>query len=235
MWSDVFWRKDCKNIWQDVELPLEENVKVSLNGQIVDSLGSKVNSSVDEVLVNGKVIKLEEKKIYIMLNKPEGYVTTNSDERGRKTILDLVKVQERIYPIGRLDYDSSGLLLLTNDGDIYNKIIHPRVKLNKKYIVKVKGIFTSEEIERFEKGIDIGGYITADAKINIIKKFKDSCEVCVIIHEGKNRQIRKMCSKLSHDVISLKRVEIGKLKLGNLEKGKWRELKSHELNYIDSL
>lgn len=209
--------------------------KVSVNGQIVDSLGSKVNSSVDEVLVNGKVIKLEEKKIYIMLNKPEGYVTTNSDERGRKTILDLVKVQERIYPIGRLDYDSSGLLLLTNDGDIYNKIIHPRVKLNKKYIVKVKGIFTSEEIERFEKGIDIGGYITADAKINIIKKFKDSCEVCVIIHEGKNRQIRKMCSKLSHDVISLKRVEIGKLKLGNLEKGKWRELKSHELNYIDSL
>lgn len=209
--------------------------KVSVNGQIVDSLGSKVNPDVDKVLVNGKIIKLEEKKIYIMLNKPEGYVTTNSDEKGRKTILDLVKVNERIYPIGRLDYDSSGLLLLTNDGDIYNKIIHPRVKLNKKYIVRVKGIFTLEEIEKFEKGIDIGGYITADAKINIIKKFKDSCEVCVIIHEGKNRQIRKMCSKLSHDVISLKRVEIGNLNLGNLEKGKWRELEAHELSYINSL
>lgn len=209
--------------------------KVSVNGQIVDSLGSKVNPDIDKVLVNGKVIKLEEKKIYIMLNKPEGYVTTNSDEKGRKTILDLVKVNERIYPIGRLDYDSSGLLLLTNDGDIYNKIIHPRVKLNKKYIVKVKGIFTLDEINRFEKGIDIGGYITADAKINIIKKFKDSCEVCVIIHEGKNRQIRKMCSALSHDVISLKRVEIGNLSLGNLEKGKWRELEAHEFQYINSL
>ena len=209
--------------------------KVSVNGQIVDSLGSKVNPEVDKVLVSGKVIKLEEKKIYIMLNKPEGYVTTNSDEKGRKTILDLVKVNERIYPIGRLDYDSSGLLLLTNDGDIYNKIIHPRVKLNKKYIVKAKGIFTLEEIEKFEKGIDIGGYVTADAKISIIKKFKDSCEVCVIIHEGKNRQIRKMCSALSHDVISLKRVEIGKLNLGNLEKGKWRELEAQELNYINSL
>ena len=209
--------------------------KVSVNGQIVDSLGSKVNPEVDKVLVSGKVIKLEEKKIYIMLNKPEGYVTTNSDEKGRKTILDLVKVNERIYPIGRLDYDSSGLLLLTYDGDIYNKIIHPRVKLNKKYIVKAKGIFTLEEIEKFEKGIDIGGYVTADAKISIIKKFKDSCEVCVIIHEGKNRQIRKMCSALSHDVISLKRVEIGKLNLGNLEKGKWRELGAQELNYINSL
>ena len=209
--------------------------KVSVNGQIVDSLGSKINPDIDKVMVNGKYIKLEEKKVYIMLNKPEGYVTTNSDEKGRKTILDLVKVPERIYPIGRLDYDSSGLLLLTNDGDIYNKIIHPRVKLNKKYMVKVKGAFTLDEIKKFESGIDIGGYITADAKINTVNKFKNSSEVCVIIHEGKNRQIRKMCAALSHDVISLKRVEIGKLNLGNLEKGKWRELSLEELKYINSL
>ncbi len=209
--------------------------KVSVNGKIVDSLGTKIDPDKDKIFVSGKHIKPEEIKKYIMLNKPEGYVTTNSDEKGRKTILDLVKVDERIYPIGRLDYDSSGLLLLTNDGDIYNKIIHPRVKLNKKYIVKVKGIFTEKEMKHFESGVDIGGYITADAKINTIKKFKDSSEVSVIIHEGKNRQIRKMCSKLGHDVIALKRVEIGNLKLGNLEKGKWRELSSKELDYINSL
>lgn len=211
------------------------NGKVHVNGQIIDSLGTKINPNKDKVMVNGKYIKPEETKKYIMLNKPEGYVTTNSDEKGRKTILDLVNVSERIYPIGRLDYDSSGLLLLTNDGDIYNKIIHPRVKLNKKYIVKVKGVFTEDEIKKFESGVDIGGYITADAKIKTLKKFNNSSEVCVIIHEGKNRQIRKMCSSLGHEVISLKRVEIGNLKLGNLEKGKWRELSLAELKYIKSL
>lgn len=220
-------RRKCESIITDG--------KVSVNGKIVYSLGSKIDPNKDKVTVNGKVIKPEDTKKYIMLNKPEGYVTTNSDEKGRKTVLDLIDVNERIYPIGRLDYDSSGLLLLTNDGDIYNKIIHPRVKLNKKYIVKVKGIFTTDEIKHFESGVDIGGYITADAKINTIRKFKDSSEVCVIIHEGKNRQIRKMCSKLGHDVIALKRVAIGNLKLGNLEKGKWRELSLEELNYINSL
>ena len=176
-----------------------------------------------------------------MLNKPEGYITSVKDEKGRKTILDLVKVNERIYPIGRLDYDSSGLILLTNDGDIYNKIIHPRVEVEKKYIALCKGVFSDEEIKKFENGIDIGGYITANAKIKLIDKEKDkktntvNSLVEIIIHEGKNRQIRKMCSALGHEVITLKRVAVGDIKLGYLKRGEWRNLTEDELNYINSL
>ncbi len=213
--------------------------KVKVNNKIVNELGVKINSEVDIVSYEGTVIRPEEKKVYIMLNKPEGYITSVKDEKGRKTILDLVKVNERIYPIGRLDYDSSGLILLTNDGEIYNKIIHPRVKVGKKYIVLCKGEFTKDELTRFEKGIDIGGYITAKSKINIIDKEKNNdginTLVEIIIHEGKNRQIRRMCEALNHKVISLKRIAIGDIKLGYLKKGEWRNLTDDELKYLNSL
>ncbi len=221
------------------EIILEGKVKV--NDKIVTELGVKINYEIDKVFYNGKIITPEENKVYIMLNKPEGYITSVKDEKGRKTILDIVKVNERIYPIGRLDYDSSGLILLTNDGDIYNKIIHPRVEVQKRYIALCKGIFSNEEIKRFENGVDIGGYITADAKLKVIDKEKDkrtnefNSLVEIIIHEGKNRQIRKMCSALGHEVISLKRVAIGDIKLGYLKRGEWRNLTKEELNYINSL
>ena len=152
---------------------------------------------------------------------------------------DLVKVEERIYPIGRLDYDSSGLILLTNDGDIYNKIIHPRVNIGKKYIATCRGEFSKEEIKRFENGIDIGGYITAEAKMTLLDIEKKNnlvnSVVEIIIHEGKNRQIRRMCEALGHEVLSLKRVEVGSIKLGYLKKGQWRNLTDEELKYINSL
>lgn len=215
--------------------------KVKINDNIVNELGVKIDPSKDKVFYNGKRILPEENKLYIMLNKPEGYITSVKDEKGRKTILDLVKVNERIYPIGRLDYDSSGLILLTNDGDIYNKIIHPRVEVEKKYITLCKGVFSDEEIKKFENGIDIGGYITANAKIKLIDKEKDkktntvNSLVEIIIHEGKNRQIRKMCSALGHEVITLKRVAVGDIKLGYLKRGEWRNLTEDELNYINSL
>ena len=175
-----------------------------------------------------------------MLNKPEGYITSVKDEKGRKTILDLVKVPERIYPIGRLDYDSSGLILLTNDGEIYNKIIHPRVKVGKKYIVLCKGEFTKAELSKFENGIDIGGYITAEAKIEVLDKEKGKDNsintlVEITIHEGKNRQIRRMCEALGHDVITLKRIAVGEIKLGYLKRGQWRNLTENELKYLNSL
>ena len=217
------------------------NSKVKVNDNIVNELGVKIDPSKDKVFYNGKRILPEENKLYIMLNKPEGYITSVKDEKGRKTILDLVKVDERIYPIGRLDYDSSGLILLTNDGDIYNKIIHPRVEVEKKYIALCKGIFSDEEVRKFENGIDIGGYITANAKMRIIDKEKDkktnavNSLVEIIIHEGKNRQIRKMCSALGHEVITLKRISIGDIKLGYLKRGEWRNLTKEELNYINSL
>ncbi|MDU5111566.1 MAG: pseudouridine synthase [Clostridium sp.] len=213
--------------------------EVKINDNIVSELGVKINPEKDTVTYKGNIIKPEEKKLYIMLNKPEGYITSVKDEKGRKTILDLVKVEERIYPIGRLDYDSSGLILLTNDGDIYNKIIHPRVNIGKKYIATCRGEFSKEEIRRFESGVDIGGYITAEAKMTLldIEKKKNSVNsvVEIIIHEGKNRQIRRMCEALGHEVLSLKRVEVGNIKLGYLKKGQWRDLTEEELKYINSL
>ena len=219
--------------------------KIKVNGIAITELGTKINPESDIVEYEGKVIKVEEKKVYIMLNKPEGYITSLSDEKGRSTILDLVKIKERVFPIGRLDYDSSGLLLLTNDGDIYNKIIHPRVAIDKKYIAVCTGSFSNEEIERFKTGVDIGGYITSDANIEIIdveerlskktNNLNTFTTVEITIHEGKNRQIRRMCSALNHNVIELKRISVGKIRLGNLKKGSWRYLTDEEVKYIQSL
>lgn len=220
-------RRNCEKII------LEGRVKV--NGIIINELGTKVDLDEDIILVDNKSISLEENKVYIMLNKPEGYVTTVKDEFDRLTIMDLVKVSERIYPIGRLDSDSSGLLILTNDGDIYNNIIHPRSSIDKVYIAKVKGIFKANEMRKFESGIDIGGYVTAPSNISIIHEDEDTCKVKISIHEGKNRQIRKMCAALGHEVITLKRVSVGELNIGELKKGQWRYLSHKEIDYIKSL
>ena len=213
--------------------------KIKVNGEIVTELGTKINPEIDEVKYEDKVIRPEETKIYIMLNKPEGYITSSKDEKNRETVLDLVKVEERIFSVGILDYDSSGLLLLTNDGEVYNKIIHPRVSIDKKYIVEAKGKFTERDVKKFKDGIDIGGYVTAPAEIDIIDEYNGRNNIIstveIAIHEGKNRQIRKMCSALQHDVISLKRVSVGALKLGSLRKGQWRHLTESEIEYIKSL
>ncbi|PRR81082.1 pseudouridine synthase [Clostridium vincentii] len=210
--------------------------KVKVNGIVINELGTKVNPDLDKVEYNDNIILPEGNKVYIMLNKPEGYITSVKDEKGRETVMDIVKVKERIYPIGRLDYDSSGLLILTNDGDIYNKIIHPRVEIDKKYIAIVEGEFKKEELAEFENGIDIGaGYITAPAKIKLVRYDFDESTVELIIHEGKNRQIRKMCQAVNHEVITLKRTSIGDLKLGQLKKGEYRNLTAEELNYISNL
>jgi 23S rRNA pseudouridine2605 synthase len=209
--------------------------KVKVNNKVVNELGYKIDADNDKVTVDNKLIKPEEKKVYIALNKPEGYVSTVKDEKGRKTIIDLIKIEERVYPIGRLDYDTSGLILLTNDGDIYNKIIHPREEKNKIYIAIIKGIPSKEEIERFENGINIDGYITAKASFKVLKSNSDCSEVKIMIHEGKNRQIRKMCEAIKHPVLKLKRVQIGDIKLGDLPKGEWRFLNDNELNYLRNL
>ena len=209
--------------------------KVRVNGEIVKELGTKVNSGIDKVEYNGELISPEEKKLYIMLNKPEGYITSVKDEKDRPTVIDLVKVDERIYPIGRLDYDSSGLLILTNDGNIYNKIIHPRVEIVKKYIAVVSGEFSKTEIDKFAKGIDIGDYVTAPAHIKVIKFEDNKSTVEIGIHEGKNRQIRKMCAALNHNVLALKRISVGDIQLGTLKRGEYRDLTKEELEYINSL
>ncbi|WP_321825788.1 pseudouridine synthase [Clostridium butyricum] len=211
--------------------------KVKVNGNIIEELGFKVNPLKDIVEYDGRVITKEERKVYIMLNKPEDVITSVKDEKDRKTVIDIVKVNERIFPIGRLDYDSSGLILLTNDGELYNKIIHPRVELDKKYVAVVKGEVSLDDKEKFESGIDIGGYITAPAKLKMLEYShrKDLSTIEVCIHEGKNRQIRKMCSAINHEVISLKRVSIGNIRLGHLKKGEYRYLNDEEMKYLMSL
>ena len=221
------------------------NGEIKVNGILVTEVGTKINPSTDKVFYKDKEIKVEGKKVYIMLNKPEGYITSVKDERGRKTVLDIVKVEERIFPIGRLDYDSSGLLLLTNDGSVYNNIIHPRVILKKKYIATCRGKFTESDIKKFKSGINIGDYITAEADIDIISeekrysKIKKKEEIIstveISIHEGKNRQIRRMCASLNHEVLTLKRVSIGELKIGYLKKGEFRNLTDDEIKYIKGL
>jgi 23S rRNA pseudouridine2605 synthase len=185
--------------------------------------------------VDGKKISPQETKKYIALNKPIGYVSTVKDEKNRQTILDIVKVKERIYPIGRLDYNTSGLILLTNDGEVYNNIIHPRKSIDKVYEAIIEGTISDMDKIKFEKGIDIGNYITAPAKIQIFKKNDTNTMVKITIHEGKNRQIRRMCEAIGHPVIELKRISIGEIKLGDLPSGKWRELEDIEVEYIKQL
>lgn len=220
-------RRKCEEI-------IEEG-RVKVNGNVVTELGFKVDSKLDEIFVDSKLIKLEERKVYILLNKPEGYVSTVKDEKGRKTILDIVKVDERIFPIGRLDYNTSGMILLTNDGDIYNRIIHPRKEVNKVYIAVIEGTPSKDKIDEFCNGVDIGGYITAKAKFRIIEKLQDKSKVEIVIHEGKNRQVRRMCEKIGYPVIALKRISVGNIKLGNLRRGEWRYLDENEINYLKNL
>lgn len=206
--------------------------RVTVNGQTVSELGYKVNEG-DDVTLDGKPLKPETRKVYIALNKPVGYVSTVKDERGRKTLLDLVDVPERIYPIGRLDFDTSGLIFLTNDGEIYNKVIHPREEKNKVYIALVRGILTKEEIDSFEKGMEIDGYLTAPSEIKTRSILGNNAQVEITIHEGRNRQIRKMCEKIGHPVITLKRISIGKIEIGDLPVGKWRYLNENEVEQLN--
>lgn len=206
--------------------------RVTVNGQIVTELGIKVSEN-DVVTLDGKPLMPEARKVYIALNKPVGYVSTVKDEHGRKTLLDLVDVPERIYPIGRLDYDTSGLILLTNDGDIYNKVIHPREEKNKVYIALIQGILSDKEIEAFESGLEIEGYITAPAEIKTRRILGRNAEVAITIHEGRNRQVRKMCKKIGHPVITLKRVSVGSIEIGSLEEGRWRYLTEKEVGQLD--
>ena len=212
------------------ELILQGSVRI--NGRVVSEMGIKVGES-DLVEVNGEVIKPESKKVYILLNKPSGYVTTAKDQFGRPTVLDLLKgVQERVFPVGRLDYETTGLLILTNDGDFTHKMTHPKHEIKKTYLATIAGIPTEEEIVRFERGLEIEDYTTAPAKLRIISANIRDCEVEVTIHEGKNRQVRKMCEAIGHPVLSLKRISLGELSLGNLAEGDWRELTQKEVKML---
>lgn len=206
---------------------------VKVNGKIIREMGFKIDPKVDEVRVNNKIIELEEEKIYIMLNKPVGYVTSLKDDFNDKKVIDLVEdVEERIYPVGRLDKDSSGLLLLTNDGDFAYKLTHPKFQVPKTYLAKVEGVPSKEALEKFRTGLVIDGWHTAPAKVEIVREFKDKCFLEVEIHEGRNRQVRKMCDAIGHPVISLERRKFGNIVLTDLKVGNYRKLTNKELQIL---
>lgn len=218
------------------ELILNNRVKV--NDKIVTELSYQVDEENDIVKVDDKVIKEEEKLVYILLNKPEGYITTVKDQFDRPSVLDLVRdIKERVYPIGRLDYETSGLLLLTNDGDLTYKLTHPKHEVEKTYLARVKGKPNRNEIENFKNGLKIEDYTTAKAKLKIVKydEKKDVSILEIKIHEGKNRQVRKMCKAINHPVLRLKRVAMGKIKIQDCEIGKYRYLTEEEIKYLKNI
>lgn len=209
---------------------------VKVNDKVIRELGTKIDPSKDIVKVEDKRIRLESNKVYIMLNKPIGYVTTLKDEKDRKVVTDLIQeVDERIYPVGRLDIDTTGLLLLTNDGDITYKLTHPSKEIPKRYIAIVEGVPNRGELEKFRKGLFIDGKGTAPADIKIAKRFDDESILDISIHEGRNRQVKKMCEAINHPVKKLKRISMGKLELGGLDIGNWRYLNQVEIEYLKSL
>lgn len=201
--------------------------RVKINDIVITSLGEKVEEN-DIVKLDNKVISKEEKKVYIALNKPKGYVTTNSDQFDRKSVIDLIHEDVRVYPIGRLDMYTEGLLLLTNDGEFSNKLMHPRNKIEKTYIVTTNTAVTEKQLENLKNGVDIGDYITRPAKVKVISENK----LQIIISEGKNRQVRRMCESVGINLLNLKRVQIGNIKLQNLQSGKFRYLTEEEINNI---
>lgn len=209
---------------------------VQVNGKIVMEPGLVIDVAKDIVKVDNRTIRLESNKVYIMLNKPVGYVTTLKDEKDRKIVTDLIEdVNERIYPVGRLDIDTSGLIILTNDGDLTQKLTHPSNKIVKRYIAVVEGVPNRNELERFRHGITIDGKKTAKASVKIAKKYELDSILDIQIHEGRNRQVKKMCEAINHPVKKLKRVEIGEITIGGLEIGNWRYLNQEEIDYLKSL
>ena len=208
--------------------------KVQVNGKVVTELGTKINPDKDTVKFDGKIVNQAKNLVYILLNKPIGYVTTADDQFGRDTVLDLVKVRERVVPVGRLDMYTSGALILTNDGDFVYKVTHPKHEIEKTYTVTVKGIVKNNEVEQLRKGVTIDDYTTKPAKVKILKTDteKDISRLEITIHEGKNRQVRKMCESVGRKVLALHRSKIGKIGVKDIELGKWRYLKDREIQEL---
>ena len=210
-----------------------ESGRVYVNGELVDYMGCVIDPERDVVEVDGRVIKTESKKYYIILHKPKNYVTTVSDDLGRPTVMELVRdINARIYPVGRLDFDTSGLLIMTNDGEFANILTHPRHSVNKTYIARIDRPLSEDELARLQNGIELDGVKTAPAKAENIKRPQKGYEVKITIHEGRNRQVRRMLDAVGVDVMSLKRISVGSLTLGNLPEGKWRELADAEVNKL---
>lgn len=211
--------------------------KVTVNGKIVTDLATNIDEKVDEVVYDGKILKIQDTKYkYIMLNKPKGYVTTVSDELNRKTVMDLVAdIDERIFPVGRLDYNTEGLLLLTNDGALAERLTKPNFGITKTYICVIEGKIKESELAMLRAGAIIDGEKLNKCKVKVTAVEDNKTRLEIVIDQGKNRQIRKMMEYVHKEVLFLKRIKIGELKLGGLTRGKYRELKDYEINYLYGL
>ena len=212
-----------------------EEGRIKVNG-VIASTGIDVTEE-DEIYIDNKKIETKriEEKVYFMLNKPLEVLSASSDDRGRKTVVDLIKTDKRIFPIGRLDYMTSGLILLTNDGELFNRLVHPKSEIYKKYYIKVFGEVKKEEIEELKKGILLEDGKTLPAKVSGIKYDKNKTSMYISIREGRNRQIRRMIEKFGYKVLMLRREKIGELSLGDLKEGKYRELTREEIEYLYSV
>jgi len=209
--------------------------KVKVNGKVITELGFKVNEVDDIIEYQGKIIQNNSyEKVYILLNKPIGYVTTVKDQFKRDSVLDLIKIKQRVVPCGRLDMYTSGALIFTNDGEFVYKITHPKHEITKTYTVTVLGLPSKEEINLLENGVDIGGFITSKAKVKILKFEQETnkARLEITIHEGKNRQIRKMCEAINKKVLALHRSKIGNISVKTLKIGEWRYLKENEIKEL---
>ena len=209
-----------------------EEGRIKVNG-VIASTGIDVTEE-DEIYIDNKKIETNriEEKVYFMLNKPLEVLSASSDDRGRKTVVDLIKTDKRIFPIGRLDYMTSGLILLTNDGELFNRLVHPKSEIYKKYYIKVFGEVKKEEIEELKKGVLLEDGKTLPAKVSGIKYDKNKTSMYISIREGRNRQIRRMIEKFGYKVLMLRREKIGELSLGDLKEGKYRELTREEIEYL---
>ena len=215
------------------QLIMSGNVKV--NGAVMKEPGYDVAES-DKVEVNGRLLENRTKLEYVLINKPTGMVTTVSDDKDRLTVMEVVKdIDARLFPVGRLDYNTSGALLMTNDGEMAYKLTHPKHEVYKTYRARVAGVLSNEKVARLRKGVDIGGFVTSRAKVNVIKGNQHSTIVEISIHEGKNRQVRKMFAAVGNPVQELERTAIGEIRLGHLKPGHYRKLTREEIQYLRSV
>lgn len=215
---------------------LIENNEIKVNGELATS-GMKISEE-DKIEISGKKIKFQEaqeKKVYFLLNKPEKVLSASKDDRGRKTVIDLIKCEQRIFPIGRLDYDTEGAMILTNDGELFNKIIHPRTEVYKEYEALVKGYVDDKKLSKLQEGVSLEDGVTLPARASILSRDTLKSSVVIAIREGRNRQIRRMFDAIGNRVEKLKRLKIGEIGLKGLKVGMYRELTEEEVKYLYSL
>lgn len=218
-------RRECDNLIRDGRVKINDRVA---------TLGSFVSDG-DKISVDGKRVANKPKNCYVLLNKPKGCVTTVKDDRGRKTVMDFVDVKARLFPVGRLDYDTEGLLILTNDGDLANRLTHPSSEIGKTYVARISGELSEAERAKLEKGVLVDGVMTAKARVKILEKDVHHTRCEITIHEGRNHQVKKMFEAVGKEVEFLKRVAIGDLRLGGLKRGEYRFLKDEEVDYLKNL